>query len=1048
MQHQFYRIISLIMAIMLMLHVPLKSGTTGKIAGTVIDQQTGDPLAGANIIVEDTDMGAAADIAGNFTILHVPPGTYNVLVSVMGYAKMTIEDVRVRIDQTARVDAELQMEAIDGETVTIVADRLGIKEDVATSVISVTAQEVESLPVSDVGGVLGMQAGIKWGFNIRGSGEEAALFLLDGVTMRDPRNNKALTKVALSAVKEINVERGGVDAEYGQVQSGLINVVTMEGSKSGYHGSFTGKVTPPAPKYNRGAGIHDVHDPDSWFMRRYLDDAVCWTGTADVWDAYTRKEYGDFQGWNRISENLLLDNDPTNDLTPLGAQRVWMYETRKEQPNNLPDYDIDAGFGGPVPFVSEMLGDLRFFTSYRKERDVLIWPLSRPDYSDYDWNMQLISDISDAMKLRITGMAGNIATQEHNWWFGLYPRSANDVIGVGGGGGGFDMWADWAFSITDIAHRAMAAKLTHTLNQNTLYEVSVEYLQRSYNSRPPAIRDTSIINEVLPGFYRDTSPFGYWPPTTDADAVLIGPGLFACRTRDFTQTSSTTVKADITSQVNFYNLVKAGAEFVYNDLDLDYGYIKGQTGGFSDLYDNRIQMRTFPIRAALYAQDKLETKGFTLKAGLRLDYSNSKTDWWNTDPYDPYFITSKYTPDREFSMRKSKGQWQLSPRLGVSHPITENSKLFFNYGHFKQMPQYETLFRIDRSGATRQLQRIGDPDLILAKTISYELGYDHILLDDYLIQMAAFYRDITDQQDETEFNSINGDEYNLTTSNRYEDIRGLELTFRKTMGRWFSGFANYTYQVTTSGNFGQAERYEDPAKQKQYDENTVNLYQQRPKPSPYARANLSFYTPEDFGFRLAGHPVLGGWLLNVLLDWSQGGWDTWNPKGAKGIENNIQYVDWFNTTARISKTVNISKVRIQFMADIGNIFNTLRLRDTGSRDYRMSLHLPKSNAYDNIPGNDKLGDFRKPGVDWQPMEYRAVIDKTQIMPSDRPIYYEGSTGEYWKFSEDAWVQMDQKTIDRINSDKAYIFNPGPSTYWFTSPRTVTFGIRLSLDLNP
>jgi len=1023
------------------------SGTTGKIAGTVIDGETGEPLAGANITIEDTEFGAAADLNGQFTILHVPPGEYNIDVSMMGYAKVSLEGERVRIDQTTRVDVVLQMEAVEGETVTIVADRLGIKEDVATSVVSVTAEEVESLPVSDVGGVLGMQAGIKWGFEIRGSSQEASLFLLDGVTMRDPRNNKALTKVALSAVKEINVERGGVDAEYGQVQAGLVNVVTMEGSKSGYHGTFTGKASPPAPKYNRGDGIYDVHDPNSWFMRKYMDGDVCWTGTADVWDAYMRKEYGDFQGWNQISQNLLEDNDPTNDLTPLGAQRVWMYETRKKQPNNMADYEIDAGFGGPVPFLGEKLGNLRFFTSYRRERDVLIWPLSRSDYSDYDWSMQLISDINDAVKLRITGMTGNIATQEHNWWFGLYPRWNNEVLDVGGGSGGFDMWSDWSFSITDISHRALAVKLTHTLDPKTYYEVSFEYLERNYNSRPPALRDTSVINEVIPGFYRDTSPFGYWPPTTDADAVLIGPGLFACRTRDFTKTSAATFKADISRQVNFSNLVKAGIEFVYNDLDLDYGYIKGQTGGFSDLYDNHVQMRTFPIRAAFYLQDKLEAKGFTMKAGLRLDYSNSRTEWWNTDPYDPYFITSKYNDDRQFEMKPSDDQWQLSPRLGISHPITENSKLFFNYGHFKQMPTYETLFRIDRNGATSELSRIGDPNLILAKTISYELGFDRILWDEYLIQIAAFYRDIIDQQDETEYNSINGNTYNLTTSNQYQDIRGFEITVRKIMGRWFSGFANYTYQVTSTGNFGQSEKFEDPARQKQFDENTVNLYQERPKPSPYARANVSFFTPDDFGFEFFGHHILGGWLLNTLVDWNQGGWDTWNPKGAKGVENNVQYVDWFNTTIRLSKTFTIKKTRIQLMMDVGNVFNTLRLRDTGNRDYRMSLHLPESKAYDNIPGDDKLGDYREPGVEWQPMEYQAVIDKTQTMPTERPIYYEGSTGEYWQFVDGEWGQVDQARIDQINRDHAYIFNPGPSTFWFVSPRSVTFGVRVSFDLN-
>ena len=81
------------------------------------------------------------------------------------------------------------------------------------------------------------------------------------------------------------------------------------------------------------------------------------------------------------------------------------------------------------------------------------------------------------------------------------------------------------------------------------------------------------------------------------------------------------------------------------------------------------------------------------------------------------------------------------------------------------------------------------------------------------------------------------------------------------------------------------------------------------------------------------------------------------------------------------------------------------------------------------------------------MEYQAVIDKTQAMPTERPIYYEGSTGEYWQFVGGEWSQVDQAVIDQINRDKAYIYNAGPSTFWFVSPRSVTFGVRVSFDLN-
>ncbi|MBN2013515.1 TonB-dependent receptor [candidate division KSB1 bacterium] len=1040
---QVQKSVILMLVVALFVVSPLWSGTTGKIAGTVIDKQSGDPLPGANVVIAGTMMGAASDVHGHYTILYIPPGTFNVEVSVIGYAKLLVKDVRVNIDQTSRVDAALTIEQIEVGEVTVVAERTVIKADVATSVVSVSADEVQELPIGNVESVVGLQAGVEDGLKIRGSEGDNALFMLDGVTMRDPRNNKPINRVALSAVKEINIERGGFNAEYGQVQSGIINVVTEEGSRDHYYGTITVKGSPPHAKYYRGDGIPDVQDPDSYWMRPYLDDEVCWTGTSNgAWDKYTRDKYPSFVGWNEISRQLLSNNNPDDDLTPLAAQRVFMYETRKKQTNDLADYEIDGGFGGPVPFISKKLGGLRFFTSYRKERDVLIWPLTRPDYQDYDYTLRLTSNINESMKLRFSSAVGHISTIEHNWApSGFYPRWSSDIAGVAGGGM-FEMFSDWAFCLADISHKAFAGKLTHTLNPSTFYEVSLEYIQRDYNTRPTELRNTSALTEIIPGYYRDENPFGYWPSTTDG--LILGPGLAASLARDFSSSSATTFKADLTSQINFYNLVKAGVEFIYNYLDMDYGYIAMQTQGKT--YASRVQMRNFPIRAAMYLQDKLETKGFTMNAGLRLDYANSRTDWWNFNPYDPLFISKKYSADRTFEFIDSKGQWQLSPRLGISHPITENSKLYFNYGHFKQMPQYETLFRFDRN-ASSELQRIGDPNLTLAKTISYELGYDHILVNDYLLQMAAFYRDISNQQNETQFHSINNDDYYLTTSSKYEDIRGFELTLRKSAGQWLSGFINYTYQVTSDGAFGGEEKYQDPSEQKKYDEDTANLYQEHPLPSPFARANLNFFSPQTFGPTVFGHHFLGGLGASVILKWNQGGWTTYNPKGAKGIKNNIQYVDDYDGTLRASKVFHVKKMRIQLLMDVGNMFNRIKLRDTGDQNYRLSLHLPKSEAYDAIPGDDKLGDYRKPGVEWQPMEYRYIVDRTLAASSERPIFYEGSTGDYWQYKDGQWNQVSQERIDKINSDKAYIDNSGPSTFWFLDPRSITFGARISFDLN-
>jgi outer membrane receptor protein involved in Fe transport len=940
------------------------------------------------------------------------------------------------------------MEAVEVTEMVVVGER-PIKLDVATSVVDVSSTDIPKLPVTNVDDVINMQAGIKDN-NIRGSGMDQALFLVDGITMRDPRNNQALTKVALSSVKEISIERGGFNAEYGQVQSGVIKVVTNEGKTKGYTASVSLKMTPPAPKYYRGSGIPDIQDLNSYWLRPYFDPAVCWTGTSNgAWDPYTKLQYKSFEGgWNAISRALLTDSDPTNDLTPLGAQRAFEYEIRKKTFLNDPDYDVDAGVGGPVPYISEQLGNLRFFASYRGTRTMLLFPVDIPDYKDYDARLVLTSDITKSMKLQVAGSFGNVSTEEDNWNKGNYLQRPDQLANGTGGDELLNLFGDMTYSLTDIDHRSFSAKLIHTLSDKTYYEASIEYLRTHYNSRPPAARDTSVKYEIFPGYYETSNPFGYFPGISDG--IIIKDGSQEALARDNSTSSATTLKADITSQIDFSNMVKAGLEFTYNDLNLDYGFIQMQTSATE--YASRVQIHNFPVKAGAYVQDKLETNGFTMNAGARVDYSDSRTDWWNYDPFDPNFYSIKYATAPGFAVTHSSAQWQVSPRLGISHPITEDSKLYFNYGHFKQMPDYEALFQVSRR-QDHSLAQIGDPNLVLAKTISYELGYDHQLFgNELLLQITAFYRDISNQQNTTTYYPIGGQSYTVTNANGYQDTRGFEVTLRKSPGPWFFGFINYTYQATSSGQFGTIEIYEDPEKQvTNYDEQTNKYYQSRIIPSPFARANFNFSTPMDIGPTFVGHHVLGDWMLNLYLNWNQGGWTTFNTKNAPGVSNNVQYVDYFDASLRISKEIIISHFNIQLFADVSNLFNALRLRLTysdltSSGAYINSLHLPRSNAYDNIPGDDKIGDYRDPSVDWQPEKNQVLVQGTTPPSNDRAIYFESGTGKYWQVVNNAWVQVDQAKMDQINSTKAYIQMPNPSTFWFLNPRNITFGIRVSVDI--
>jgi outer membrane receptor protein involved in Fe transport len=1071
------RAIILILTVAIVAPASLRSGETGKIAGRVTDKATGEAVAAANIAIIGTTMGAAANLDGQYTILHVPPGVYKVRVSLVGFATVTINDVRVFIDQTARVDVPLTAELIEGKEVVVEAHLPTIKKDVATSVVAVTSSEISSLPVTNVVSAIGLQAGIRGGWggppgyasqpsflsnyqrgtvsvqqgpSIRGGGGDNVLFMVDGITMRDPRNSEPMTKVPLNAVQEVSVERGGFNAEYGQVRSGVINVITKEGSKRSYSGGIQFRYLPPQAKYWKAPGVVDVTDPYSFALRPFFDPEVCWTGTDNgAWDKYRRAQYPEFAGWNEVARVMNTDNDPMNDVTPLGAQRIFMYETRKRQIDNQPDFDIDAGFGGPVPFISEPLGNLRFYSSYRGTREMLLFPLTRPDYRDFDVNLRVNSDITSTMKLQISGVLGKQYTIRHNWdgtgtYF--YPRYPSDVAGVisyiGSSSDFLPMFSDFNFCLADIGHQSIAAKLTHSISPTTYYEITLDHFRRDYNVRPTETRDTTAKYEVISGFFEDSNPFGYWPYAVNG-VLLPGSGRqFVSKARDFSVFNTTSFKADFTSQIDFNNLLKTGAEFVYNDLDFDYGAIGEATN--DQVYATRVQKRVFPLRGAVYVQDKLELSEFTVNAGLRLEYTNSHVDWYAVSQYDQSFFSTKYNATAVFPEEASKPQWTLSPRLGISHPITENSKLFFNYGHFKQLPQYESLFRIQRT-STNAMSSYGNPNLTLAKTISYELGFDYLILDDILIQMAGFYNDISDQQDfTTYFGTVGGFSYTGSTANNYQDTRGLEVTVRKNTGTWWSGFVNYTYMVNTSGHFGSSRYYDTKADQAKWDAETSNLYQDRPIPQPFARANLYLRTPDDFGPEVFGHHILGGWALNTLFDWQAGYWTTWNPNGLPYVAYNVKSADYYNLYLRLEKNIDIGKFKLQLFMDVNNVLNTLRLSTTNDQSYLTSLHLPTSSDYSNIPGDDKVGDYREPGVDYQPME--NGVDFSQVgLPG--VIYYQGSAAKYFEYVNSKWQEVDTARLSTILDDKAYIDMPNPSTYWFLDPRRFYFGVKVSFNFD-
>ena len=136
------------------------AGNTGKIFGKVTDKQTNEPLAGVNVVIKNTGQGASTDIEGEFYLIGVPPGKYDIMISYIGYASLTVKDVLVRADLTSDLNIKIEVEAIKGAEVEVIADRLMVQKDITFTRKLVTEEDFANIPgFESSGDVFRMQAG-------------------------------------------------------------------------------------------------------------------------------------------------------------------------------------------------------------------------------------------------------------------------------------------------------------------------------------------------------------------------------------------------------------------------------------------------------------------------------------------------------------------------------------------------------------------------------------------------------------------------------------------------------------------------------------------------------------------------------------------------------------------------------------------------------------------------------------------------------------------------------------------------------------------------
>ena len=187
--------------------------------------------------------------------------------------------------------------------------------------------------------------------------------------------------------------------------------------------------------------------------------------------------------------------------------------------------------------------------------------------------------------------------------------------------------------------------------------------------------------------------------------------------------------------------------------------------------------------------------------------------------------------------------------------------------------------------------------------------------------------------------------------------------------------------------------------------------------------------------------------------------------------NNVKKVDFHNFTLRINKNFKFNRMSLDLFVEIDNLLNHKYLdigrfysldafygSATGTNSdpqfgpfwdshdyyaYMESLHLPKSDAYDNIVGDDKIGDYRDSNVEYQPIKF---YNEQLVTGDEGVIYYDRNSHQYLEYVDGGFQEVDKKRMDKILKDKAYIDMPNASTYWFLDPRRIFYGIRLSFNI--
>ena len=227
--------------VLLVMPVAALAQNTGKLSGVITDASTGEPLPGANVVLGGTLLGSASDLDGNYFIIGVPVGAYDVTASFVGYQAQTIQQVEINAGYTRELNFSLAPGA-ELEEIVVEYERPIIQKDAIGAPRVMTSDELVVLPIRGIDNVASLQSGVVTsegtGLYVRGGREQELTYYVDGVRIS---GGQAVRDIPRTAISEQEMLIGTIPAKYGDAQGGVVSITTKGGAEQffGTVGAYT-----------------------------------------------------------------------------------------------------------------------------------------------------------------------------------------------------------------------------------------------------------------------------------------------------------------------------------------------------------------------------------------------------------------------------------------------------------------------------------------------------------------------------------------------------------------------------------------------------------------------------------------------------------------------------------------------------------------------------------------------------------------------------------------------------------------------------------------